>query len=502
MSPDALAERLDPRLDLLAGAQTSMIARHRTLDDLVAWSHDLLDADEQQLFARLCVFAGGFGLDAVEAVCAGDDLGGTKASVLLANLVDKSMVQLVDADLPCYRVLEALRAFGGDQLDDDERATVRTRHARWYLEVAERTATELTGPDEANAVTVIDRDFDNLRAAHLWALELGDVDVSLRLVAALREYAFRRMRTEIISWAEETIARDVDAHPRAPVVIAVAAYGRFARGDLEGAIELGERAIEHAAAVSTDSSGLAERALGNAWFYLGDVERATSWMDRMLASAREGSPARLAHALYMRSVSFTSLGDSIKGAQLAGESRGAAERSGSPTANAQSSYALGLSLESTDPAEAAAHLQHSADLAQGAGNRWIQAFALTEVLSLEARQGRPRAALARYADVVDLWYRGGDWANQWLSLRHVFGILVQLRDHHGAATLHGALTAAGAAYALPFEASDAERISALVDDVREGLGPAVFASTVRRGASMTDAQIIDFVRERIRALSS
>ena len=97
MSPPALAERLDARFDLLAGAQTSMIARHRTLHDLVAWSHDLLDPDEQRLFARLCVFAGGFGLDAVEAVCAGDELSAARrSSMLLANLVDKSMVQLVD----------------------------------------------------------------------------------------------------------------------------------------------------------------------------------------------------------------------------------------------------------------------------------------------------------------------------------------------------------------------------------------------------------------------
>jgi predicted ATPase/DNA-binding SARP family transcriptional activator len=502
MSPQALAERLDRRLDLLAGAQTSMIPRHRTLEDLVAWSNDLLEPDEQHLFARLCVFAGGFGLDAVEAVCAGDELRPAAVPVLLANLVDKSMVQLVDADLPRYRVLEALRAFGRDQLDDADAEAVRARLARWYLQVAERSAIELAGPAEASAVGVLDRDFDNLRAVHLWALEQGEADVALRLVAALREYAFRRMRSEIIAWAEETIARAVSDHPRAPVVIAVAAYGRFVRGDLEGAIELGERALSVADAWSTDCSGLAERALGNAWFYRGSAERGIAWMDRMLASAREGSPARLAHALYMRSVACTSVGDSIKGAQFAGEARAAAERSGSPTANAQASYALGLSLESTDPVEAVAHLEHAADLAEGAGNRWIQAFALTEVLWLEAREGRPRDALARYADVVDLWYRGGDWANQWLSLRHVFGILAQLRDYHGAATLHGALTAAGAAYALPFEASDAERISALVGDVRDGLGPAAFASTVRRGASMTDAQIIDFVREQIGALSS
>ena len=102
---------------------------------------------------------------------------------------------------------------------------------------------------------------------------------------------------------------------------------------------------------------------------------------------------------------------------------------------------------------------------------------------------------------MEIWYRGGDWANQWLSLRHVFGILVQLRAHLGAATLHGALTAAGAAYALPFEPSDAERITALVDDLRQRLGAAAFAAAVRRGATLNDSEIIDLVHEQIRALT-
>ncbi len=117
------------------------------------------------------------------------------------------------------------------------------------------------------------------------------------------------------------------------------------------------------------------------------------------------------------------------------------------------------------------------------------------------REGEPREALHRYADVVELWYRGGDWANQWLSLRHVFGILVQLRAHLGAATLHGALTAAGAAYALPFEAADAQRLSALVDDLRRQLGASAFASAVRRGTTLSDGEIIEFVREQIHALA-
>jgi hypothetical protein len=221
----------------------------------------------------------------------------------------------------------------------------------------------------------------------------------------------------------------------------------------------------------------------------------------MIASARRGSPARLAHALYMRSVAFTTVGDKARGAQFAANAGIAAAESGSPTAHAQALYAQGLARKSTHPQEASAELQRAADIARGAGNRWIQAFALTEVLWLEARQGHPREALARYIDVIDLWYRGGDWANQWLSLRHVFGILVQLRADLGAATLHGALAAAGSAYALPFEAADAQQINVLVDDLRGRLGPAAFASAVRRGSSLSDGEIIEFVRAQIRALA-
>ena len=171
MSPAALAEGLAKGFDLLSGAQASMIPRHRTVQDLVKWSHDLLAPDEQQLFARLCVFAGSFGIDAVEEVGADQDLESSGVSLLLANLVDKSMVQLIDEDLPRYRLLETLRDYGRDRLGEPERDLVRSRHAAWYLQVAERCGRSLAGADEACAVTMLDRDFDNLRAAHLWSIE-------------------------------------------------------------------------------------------------------------------------------------------------------------------------------------------------------------------------------------------------------------------------------------------------------------------------------------------
>jgi predicted ATPase len=502
ISPTALAERLGQRFDLLDHAQFTPVERHQTVRDLVGWSFNLLTPDEQTLFARLSVFAGGFGLDSVESICIDDALDASAAARLLAALVDKSMVQLTDADAGRYRVLQPLREFGRAQLGRDESHGVSERHATWCLDMAERSAAALAGPHEALASARLDLDFDNLRSAFSWTVEHRDLERSCRLVAALREYSFRSMRAEVITWADDVIAiTGFDESPRAPLVLAMAAYGRFVRGDLDSSIRYGDLAIAASVRLGVGTSGLAERSLGNSLFYQGDAAAAQQWINRMLDDARDGSPARLVHALYMRSVAYTSVGVPQRGAEYAEEALVLARRSGSPTALAQASYALGLALESSNETAAAALLTQAAEVAAGAGNRWVQAFAMTEVLWLESRQGSPRTALAGFSDVIDLWFRGGDWANQWLSLRHVFGILVQLTDHRAAATLHGALAAVGAAYALPFEASDAEHIAELVGRLRVHLGAADFAGAVRHGASMRDSEIIDFIQERITALT-
>jgi hypothetical protein len=163
---------------------------------------------------------------------------------------------------------------------------------------------------------------------------------------------------------------------------------------------------------------------------------------------------------------------------------------------------LGLALEGTDAERSLDLLRESADAAASAGNRWVEAFARTEVWWLEARMGDPRSALTGSAEVIQSWYQGGDWANQWLSLRHVFGILHQLEDYRAAAILHGALTAAGAAYALPFEPADAERLDAVVLALRAELGPKEFAEAVREGAAMPDAALVAFVLRRMAVLTA
>lgn len=123
----------------------------------------------------------------------------------------------------------------------------------------------------------------------------------------------------------------------------------------------------------------------------------------------------------------------------------------------------------------------------------------TEVWWLEARNGDIPSALTGSGRVIDTWARGGDWANLSLSLRRVFGLLVQVGDHRAAAVLHGALSRWGATTALPFEPSDAEHLDAAVEEVRSALGALAFAAAVEVGADLSETALVAYVQERITA---
>ena len=429
---EALAARLDQRFALLTGQRAGIDPRHRSLYGLVEWSYELLDPVDREAFTHLSVFAGTFDLDAAEAVCRPADAPNGVSAGTVIELVDKSMVQLVDPDEPRYRLLETLRDFGQERLRaTGSMAPVEQRHREWFLDLAERAAVGLDSAEEGRWAARVDRDLDNFRAAHGSAVQAGDVAVAARLVATLHEYSFRRVRYEIASWGEATMQMEGFARsPSAPVVVAVAAYGRWVRGDLDDAVELARRSLGLTSELGVPSSGLAERVLGNALFFSGETQQALRWMERMVAVAEEGdSPAALTHALYMSSVAATSTADPARGAMLAERAKAAAERHGSPTARAQAAYADGLARRASDSEEAERILRRAADLGEEGGNRWIRAFALTEVHWLSAQHGRVAEGLRGFAEVIDLWYRGGDWANQWLSMRHVLGIFADLGAH-------------------------------------------------------------------------
>jgi predicted ATPase len=228
-----LAARLDQRFRLLTGGSRTVLPRQQTLRATVAWSYDLLTPPEQALFARLAVFAGGWSLEAAEAVGAGDPIAVEEVLDLLARLVDKSLVlaeELEDGGMR-YRLLEALRQYGQERLAAAaETAPVRRRHAAYYLELAERFAQVIAGPEHQRWLDRLEREFENLRAALTLCLEAGEPaqgpdavpagESALRLAIAL--HAFWRdhdHRREGLAWLERALAQGAAA----PVALRVSA---------------------------------------------------------------------------------------------------------------------------------------------------------------------------------------------------------------------------------------------------------------------------------------
>jgi non-specific serine/threonine protein kinase len=158
-------------LQLLVGGGRDQPARHQTMRGAVAWSHDLLSPDEQALFRRLAVFAGGFSLDAAQAVCDPGRALAPDVLDLVGSLVEKSLVlpEPAPGDEPRYRLLEPIREFATEQLAaSGELAAARAGHARCFLGLAEAAEGAYMGPDLAPWLDRLEADLDNLRAALEW----------------------------------------------------------------------------------------------------------------------------------------------------------------------------------------------------------------------------------------------------------------------------------------------------------------------------------------------
>jgi len=245
-------------LRLLASEAPDLPARQQTLLQAVAWSYDLLDAEEQAVFRRLSVFVGGCTLEAAEAVAgAGVDV--------IASLVDKNLLwrdEQADGE-PRLRMLEIIRVFARAQLSlSEEAGAILVRHADYFVDLAELSEPHLVAPDQHTWFARLERERGNLLAVERWAQAQANADINLRLAAALWPVWMAR--------GDAVEARD-RLQPILPLVDEAPASLTLARG-------------LHAAGV------LAER--------LGDYSRCRSLLERSLSVARQVEDAQtLATAL-------------------------------------------------------------------------------------------------------------------------------------------------------------------------------------------------------------
>lgn len=207
MSVEQIATRLDDRFRLLTGGSRTALPRHQTLRALIDWSYGLLSEPERVLLSRLSVFAGGWTLEAAEAVCADDGSSPDSAPIrnaqseirnaevldLLIHLVDKSLVVMDEhrGDTR-YRLLETIRQYARDRLlESDEGERVHARHLDFFLKFAEEAEPKLLGTEQLTWLNRLAADHDNLRAALAWSQ--GDAVVAgLRLAGALWFFWYAR----------------------------------------------------------------------------------------------------------------------------------------------------------------------------------------------------------------------------------------------------------------------------------------------------------------------
>jgi predicted ATPase len=193
MSVEDVATRLQDRFRLLSGGDRTALPRQQTLRALIDWSHDLLTESERILFRRLAVFAGGWTLEAAEAVCAGGPIERAGVLDLLAQLTDKSLVAMESAT-GRYSLLETVRQYAQEKLvASGEEPAMRWQHLAFHVNLAEKARPELVGPRQAEWLRRIDLDAENFLYAHAsCGLDARAGAAGLQLVTALKQYFHRR----------------------------------------------------------------------------------------------------------------------------------------------------------------------------------------------------------------------------------------------------------------------------------------------------------------------
>ena len=291
LSPAQILDRLSQRLDLLKGGRDAD-PRQQTLRTTIEWSYELLTLEEQQLFARLSVFAGGCTLEAAEEVADAD-------LDTMQSLVEKSLLRFTAER---YWMLETIREYAGERLASEDALGVAQRHLRRFLDLAESAEPDLWAQRTDAWLPRLDAEDANFRAALGWAIAREDAEVAVRLATALAPFwEIRARHGEARVWLEQALDLRSGVAPSLRAKALVAA-GRITawRFGWPAAVGLLTEAVE----LSRDLDDVAGvlRCLGfigHGHLYAGDLARAAAVLDEAVALARStGDRPNMARALY------------------------------------------------------------------------------------------------------------------------------------------------------------------------------------------------------------
>ena len=395
LSVEQIANRLDERFRLLTTGPRMAPPHHRTLQSAMDWSYGLLSTDERTLFSRLSVFAGGFTLDAAEAVCPATGIDAHAVLDLLTQLVFKSLVVTADDDKQVrYWLLETVRQYSRDKLQEaGETADTRRRHCTYFLEFVERGEPALQGPRQAAWLARLEAEHDNLRAALEWCADNREGEAMLRLSCALWWFWYvRGYHREGRRWLERALK---NAEGASPMLRAKAqsgtAYLATDQGDFAAARAMLEQSLEQSRRLG-DKSGAAHAVygLGRVALRQEDLPRASTLYEEALAQFRElGLRQSTASLLNGLGVFVTNQGDFARARSLFQESLAINRDAGNMRGIALSIANLGvLAFREGNFSAARSLVQESLAIDRELGDKRGIASELEELAAIETMCGR------------------------------------------------------------------------------------------------------------------
>ncbi len=554
LPPQALLQRLERRLPVLTGGGQDVPLRQQTLRNTIAWSYYLLDADQQRLFRRLCVFIGGCTLDAIEFVCRTLGDGALPVFEGVAALIDKSLLQQIEQgdEEPRFLMLETIREYGLEALTgSQEMESTRRAHALYYLSLAEQAESELGGPGQAVWLRRLEREHDNLRAAMDWSLKRDEdeterhMEIALRLGGALRRFwQMHGHLNEGQIFLERALSASegivVSRRARAKALIAAGTlasiqndYDRveaYCRQSLVLFRELGDQpgialslyllsVVPWMKGDTVTAHSLTEEALA-LFREMGDKERiAWSLSTLGLLDTQEGKYTS-AHALYEESLSthrelgdkrgiaitllrlaqllFISQGDQGALRSLLEEGLALFKELGEREGIANSNSLLGqLALSQGDTTTARLQLEESVKLYREIGHRRALAESLGILARVVQAQGEKAAARSMYQESLAI---ARELNHLWLIASCLEGwasMVAEEGQFVWAARLWGAAEALRETIRVPIPLVERADYEHAVAAARSQLGERAFAARWNEGRNMTPEQALSARGEEV-----
>jgi predicted ATPase/class 3 adenylate cyclase len=453
---DEIAARMDDRFRLVTTTNSAVPERQRTLRALIDWSHELLPDDERGLFHRLSIFAGGWTLEAAEAVCA--DLPSAHADVvdLLARLVEKSLVTL-DEDMGRYGLLETVRQYAQEKLETSAVDAARARHRDYFLGLAEQARQALIGPEQGAWLERLDYERENVLAALAWMRGRPDAgEAALQLVSATRNYWINRGLLELgLGAMEEALA-----HP-----------GARSRGAWR------MRTLFHA---------------GQMLCVMGRYTEARTRLEESLAIARErGEPLAISWVLQPLGMAATGQGELAVARRYLDEALLLAQASGDKREVAAALNALAqLDRLEGHPEKTEVLYRETVRLLREVGDHESAAIGLLNLAMACIAQGNGKAACAMILEALATAEQMQSRPVTQSVLEVSAGLAVLQRDWKRAARFFGAAEAYAGETGVRRDPADESFLAPRMELARSALGASVFHDVETQGRGVDSAQVL------------